>query len=128
MVDAVVSMAAEFRVGNGVHGLINTRAAGGQNRGSVQWVLIHFRRSRFYHVTGANEQTVVILETAVAKRFVVTLLMQLTAAFSTDVFTVSHAAEFQFFGKTAEATAVVPVRLFPPEPTLSTQQVALKCD
>jgi hypothetical protein len=36
--------------------------------------------------------------------------------------------EFRFFGRTVEAAAVVPISLFPPELTLSTQQVALKCD
>jgi hypothetical protein len=54
--------------------------------------------------------------------------MQLTADFSTDLFTVSHTAEFQFVGSKVEAKAVVPVRLFPPELTLSAQQVALKYD
>jgi hypothetical protein len=52
--------------------------------------------------------------------------MQFTADFSTDIFTVSQPAEFQFVGSTVEAKAIVLVRLFPPELTLSAQGVALK--
>jgi hypothetical protein len=126
---ANISMPVEFHAGSEIVGLIDMRDVEHHDRcGKVRISLI---RNEIYEGSGMNESTVlskkkIHLKNLLAKRFCIPITFQTAADFGTDLFSVNYSVEFLFSGAAGEKlTSLAPVRIFPPQISLSTSRIAL---